>query len=124
MFAAGCDHGRRAPPRTHSPARPAQTAGILPRSSVRGVLLRWPAACTGERPEENHMTKRFSMGLLAGVLALGAGCGGSGGSQDPNCGRDGFICQPSGFPFTVVALATSDLCGGPVAGCALAQNPP
>ena len=73
------------------------------------------------------MTKRLSMGFLAGMLGLGAACGGSSSSsssvKDPACNIAGFICQPSGLPFVEVAGIASDLCGGyPV--CDLAKNPP
>ena len=40
-------------------------------------------------------------------------------SSDPS-----YICQPSGFPFTAIAMAVSDVCGGPVAACALAKSNP
>ena len=50
---------------------------------------------------------RLSMGFLAGMLGLGAACGGS--SEDPNCANaDGFDCHPSGLPFVEVAGAASD----------------
>jgi len=73
------------------------------------------------------MMKRLSMGFLAGMLGLGAACGGS--SEDPNCvSLEGFDCHPSGFPFVEVAADTTDLCVTPNgAYCAfsdLAANPP
>jgi hypothetical protein len=40
-------------------------------------------------------------------------------SSDPS-----YICQPSGFPFMQLAFSVSDLCGGPVAFCALGKNVP
>jgi hypothetical protein len=65
--------------------------------------------------------------VLASPLLLGSGCGSSGtapASTNPNCGKDGYICAPPGLPYVRAAAAVSDLCGGLVAGCALATNPP
>jgi hypothetical protein len=67
------------------------------------------------------------MGFLAGMIGLGAGCGGS--SEDPSCvSKDGFICQPSRFPFVEIAAAAADGCASTnSAYCALsdvAANPP
>jgi hypothetical protein len=62
------------------------------------------------------------MGFLAGMVALGAACGGS--SEDPNCtSAEDFDCHPSGLPFVELAAAASDLCGG-YDICPLAKNPP
>jgi hypothetical protein len=63
------------------------------------------------------------MGFLAGMLGLGAACGGSSSVEDPYCNVEGFICHPSGLPFVEVAGVASDLCGGYVT-CDLAKNPP
>ena len=69
------------------------------------------------------MIKRLAMGFLAGMIGLGAACGGSSSVEDANCNVEGFICHPSGLPFVEVAGAASDLCGGYVE-CDLAKNPP
>ena len=71
------------------------------------------------------MLKRLSIGLLIGMLGIGFGCGsGASGAHDPDCDKDGFICNPSGFPFVQAAVVVSSLCGGLVADCDLAKNPP
>jgi len=69
------------------------------------------------------MMKRLSMGFLAGMIGLGAACGGSSSVDDPYCKEEGFICHPSGLPFVEVAGPASDLCGG-YDTCDLAKNPP
>ena len=74
--------------------------------------------------------KRLSMGLVVSTLgslalALAGGCG-SEGTAGPykDCGKDGFICDPPGFPFVQVAAAVSDSCSGLVAECAPFATPP
>jgi hypothetical protein len=96
------------------------------RSRVRDAPFELASDVHSEHPrsEVNNMMKRLSTGLLIGILGLGVGCGSGGGSKDPDCDKDGFICNPSGFPYVQAAVATSSLCGGLVADCDLAKNPP
>jgi len=84
----------------------------------------WPLADrqTTRSLRGTTMIKRLSIGFLAGMLGLGAACGGSS-VDDPNCNAEGFICHPSGLAFVEVAGPASDLCGGYVE-CDLAKNPP
>ncbi len=80
-----------------------------------------------EPPEENTtVMKRLSFSLLVGTVGFGAGCGSAASTPPPykDCGKDGFICNPPGFPFVVVAGAVSDSCGGLVAECAPFATPP
>lgn len=74
---------------------------------------------------------RIAFALIAFVLAspllLLSGCGSSGAASTPknvNCGKDGFICDPPGFPFAQTVLAVSDLCDGPIVSCSMGSNPP
>jgi len=65
-----------------------------------------------------------SGGTPASGGSAGSSGSGAGVAHDPDCDKDGFICNPSGFPFVQAAIVTSSLCGGLVADCDLAKNPP
>jgi hypothetical protein len=65
-----------------------------------------------------------------------ASANGDGAPSDTSAGSDGpfgepscrtqpdTVCVPDGFPFAVVALGVSDVCGGPQASCPRGLNPP
>ena len=91
------------------------------------------AACSSESSKALGAAGASSMGGATGTGGT-SNTGGAGGgyatgdastafpacpSPDPS-----YICQPSGFPFIQIALVASDLCGGPVAGCALGKSVP
>jgi hypothetical protein len=96
-----------------------------------------------------HLASRLLLPMLALVTACSSQTGeaaapstgtasanGDGAPSDTSAGKTGPfgepscrtqpdpVCVPDGFPFAVVALGVSDVCGGPQASCPRGLNPP
>ncbi|MEY2929855.1 MAG: hypothetical protein RL033_604 [Pseudomonadota bacterium] len=76
-----------------------------------------PDLSSSELPSSAGDAPSSGMGELAAAS--------TGPNGEPSCrNRPDTVCVPDGFPFAVVALGVSDLCGGPQEACPRGRNPP